>query len=162
MARYLIAYYSRTGHTRKVATALAGTLGADFEEIRENRERAGIWNYLRSGYDALTGRLPELQPGTHDPSQYDLVLLGTPVWAGRPSTPMQAYVAANRGKFRQAAFFVTLGGSGAERTFNRLATATAMQPVATLAITETQMKSGAWTADMEMFAETVRGIASKA
>jgi flavodoxin len=153
--RYLVVYYSRTGHTETVARAVAEALGADLETIREKEDRAGLWNYLRAGYESLTGKLPDIEPAQYDPAGYDVVLLGTPVWTGRPSTPMRAFIAANREKLARVAFFVTLGGSGDERTFRRMAKATAREPVATFSVTEPQLKSGEWKARVAGFVKAV-------
>jgi flavodoxin len=156
MTRILAVYFSRTGHTETVARALADALGADLEAIRENEDRRGFWKYLRSAYESLTGRLPDIAPVEHDPARYDLVLLGTPVWAQRPSTPMRAYIAANRDKLGRVAFFVTLGGAGAEATFRRLTDATGKEPAATFAVTEPQLASGEWKGRISGYGEAIR------
>jgi len=156
MPKILIVYYSRTGHTEQVARALAEKLGADIEKIRETRSRRGFFGYWRSGREALSGKLPEIGAVERDPAGYDLVLLGSPVWASRPSTPMRAFLAANKDKLKQVACFVTLGGAGAEKTLARMADAAGRPALATFSATEGQLKSGAWKEGMERFAEAVR------
>lgn len=155
MPSILIVYFSRTGHTEQVARALAEKLGADIEMIRENRNRRGFVGYWRSGREALSGKLPTIEPVEHDPAEYDLVVLGSPVWASHPSTPMSAFLAANREKLKRIACFVTLGGSGAEKTMARMAEAAGKPALATFSATERQVKSGAWKDGMERFAEAI-------
>lgn len=155
MPKILVVYYSRTGHTEQVARALADKLGADLEPIREARNRKGIWEYFRSGREALTGRLPEIEPARHDPAAYDIVLLGSPVWASRPSTPMSAYLAAHKVGLKAVACFVTLGGSGAEKTLARMEQAAGKQALAKFSATERELKTGKWMEGLNRFAEEI-------
>ena len=67
MKRILIAYYSRSGNTRRVATRLAVDLGADLEEIVDPTCRSGVFGYQRSGFQALFRRLVPIAPPAHDP-----------------------------------------------------------------------------------------------
>ena len=50
--RVLIVFFSRTGTTRVLATALAGVLSADVEEICDLSERRGALGYLRCVIDS--------------------------------------------------------------------------------------------------------------
>jgi hypothetical protein len=55
----LVVYFSRSGHTRQVAREIASRCGADLEAIREERGRAGLLGYWRSGWprpEPFTGR----------------------------------------------------------------------------------------------------------
>src|SRR5262245_20444151 len=47
--KVLVTYYSRSGHTRRLAERIAQVLGADLEPIVDQRPRAGLLGYLRSG-----------------------------------------------------------------------------------------------------------------
>lgn len=159
MTKCLVVFYSRTGHTEQVARALADKLGADLDRITEKRSRRGFWQYWKSGREAFLDILPEIEPTRHDPADYDLVVLGSPVWASRPSTPMRAWIAANRAKLTNIACFVTLGGSGAQKTMDRMAEAAGRPALARFSATEGQLKSGAWAEDLERFAGEIAGRA---
>lgn len=159
--KVLVVYYSRTGHTEQVAKALAEKLGADLEPIREARSRKGFWQYLSSAREALTGKPASIEPVRHDPAAYDMVILGSPVWASHPSTPVSAYLAANRDKLKALACFVTLGGSGAEKTLARMEQAAGKQALAKFSTTERELKSGNWNGRLEQFTKEI-GKALKA
>lgn len=152
MQKILVVYYSRTGNTEQVARALADRLGADLEPVREDRSRKGFWQYFRSAREALAGKRPEIAPARHDPAAYDIVLLGSPVWASHPSTPVSAYLAANRERLKAFACFVTLGGSGAEKTMARMEEAAGKQALAKYSVTERDLKSGKWMEGLDRFA----------
>lgn len=76
----LVIYYSRSGTTRKVAKAMASALGCDIEEITDMRDRRGGIGYLRSLFEAVWQRPSVIAPIAKDPSGYQLVIIGTPVW----------------------------------------------------------------------------------
>ncbi|SAL85952.1 flavodoxin [Caballeronia terrestris] len=90
MSRVLIVYFSRTGATRRVAAALATTLHADVEEIIDRSDRSGTLGTLRCVLDSVMGRSASIEPMRHDLSAHHMVVIGTPVWAGRVSAPVRA------------------------------------------------------------------------
>ena len=59
------------------------------------------------------------------------MLLMSPVWAGHAATPMRAYLAQNRGKFKRAAFLLTCAGSCPPRAFEEM-TALSWAPTSSL------------------------------
>jgi len=118
MARILIAYYSRTGVTRTLATALAERLHADIVEIRCPRYRPGVFRYLRAGYDSVRGNLPAIDMAEMDALErplagYDLVLLGAPVWTSHPALPLRTLLATGPELPDRVALFLTYGGHSA-------------------------------------------------
>lgn len=130
----LIAYYSRTGTTKKVAENLAARLDADLEEIRDTADRSGIKGYLRSGRDAMKKNLTKLEPAGRNASEYDLVIVGTPIWAWNVSAPTRTYLEENKSKLKQAAFFCTMGGSGDQQAFAEMERISGQKPAGTLAL----------------------------
>lgn len=48
-----IAYYSRSGHSKRLAEKLAGELHTDLIEIAAPTYAGGILGYMRAGYDSL-------------------------------------------------------------------------------------------------------------
>jgi len=131
----LVAYYSRTGSNRKVAQALAKGLGADLEEIREDRSRSGVLGFLASGFAGFMKRGAKILPPSKEPSKYGLVIVGTPVWAGSVSSPMRQYLLENKEKLKSIAAFCACGDPGnAGKVFADIEKITGLKPVATMAI----------------------------
>jgi len=155
--KILVVFYSRTGHTRQVAEAIAAALDAELEAIEDVRSRRGIIGWLRSGREAWREQPAEIQPVGKDPSDYDLVVLGTPVWAGRMSSPLRRYIIDQAGRFNRLAAFCTLGGGGGDETLDQVATLCAQTPVARLMVTAGEFKSSAWRDKVAAFATACRG-----
>jgi flavodoxin len=142
MRKILVIYYSRTGHTRQVAKAISAACEADLEEIRDMRSRAGWLGYWRSGREAWRKEQTTIRAVEKRPEDYDLVVIGTPVWAGNISSPVRTYVTQQHGRFKQVALFCTEGGTGGERALRELAILCEHVPLATLIVTERELKSG--------------------
>ena len=92
MSDILCIYYSRTGNTKKAMEEIAEALDAELLELRDGVDRGGLRGWIRCGRDAMrrtTEPLLSFQTGQGLP-KYRLVILGTPVWAGRCSAVMRA------------------------------------------------------------------------
>ncbi|WP_084183314.1 flavodoxin family protein [Nevskia soli] len=152
----LVVYYSRSGTTREVAEALASALGCDIEEITDVRDRSGRIGYLRSLIAALRQRPSVIAPTTKDPSGYQLVIIGTPVWAGSVSSPVRAYLLKYASRLRSAAFFCTLGGRGAESTFAQMEKLIGQAPHACLSITAYEVAAHTFGPRVNELARTLR------
>lgn len=152
----LVVYYSLSGTTRTVATALAQELGADIEEIRCARYQTGFWGYIKAGRDSWADRLPPIEKLQHVPSAYDLVLIGAPMWAFRAATPVRAYLRKESGNFSSVAFFLTLGGAPSDKAFREMEVLAGRAPRATLVVPEKDVKARHFEPAVRSFAATLR------
>ncbi len=152
-SRILVVSYSRTGTTRKVAEALAAALGGDSEAIVEPGSRSGMLGYLRSVIEARRRVPSTIAAATKDPSLYDLVVIGTPVWAWSVSSPVRAYLLANRPRLPAVAFFCTLGGAGSDRAFGQMQEVAGKRPLACLSVTAGEVASASHGPRVAAFAE---------
>jgi len=91
MKPIVIAYYSRTGKTRMVAELLAGLMDADLNEIREVKNRDGARGFLAGCRDAAMGTATRLAT-RHTLDGRDGLIIGTPVWAGKPAPAIRSYL----------------------------------------------------------------------
>ena len=135
----LVAYYSRTNITKKLAEKIAGEVNADIEEIKPKVNYQGKIGYIKGGKDAISEKIIDLEPLEYDPADYDVVYIGTPVWAGKASTPTLSYMKQNEGKFSNVKFFVTLGGSGNESTLKQMEEYS-KKPLKTIAVSTKEVK----------------------
>jgi len=120
MSKTLVVYYSRSGNARKEGQAIAAALGADSKEIVDATNRSGLLGFMRSGFEGMTKRMARIRQAQKDPAAHDLVVVGTPVWAGSLSSPVRAFPAQNGGRFRKVALFLTQGGERADPVFDEM------------------------------------------
>ena len=99
---------------------------------------------MRGGKDAMSAKIIELKDLKYDPSEYDMVYLGAPVWASRAANPLISYLKQNEGKFDNVKFFMTAGSSGFESSFKQMEEFS-VKPVDTLALTTKQVKKNDYT-----------------
>lgn len=105
----LIVYYTRTGNARFVAETIAAEIGADVEEVVDLKKRSGPIGFLIGGKDARQGKETKISPTTKIPTDYELVIFGTPVWAGKPSPAINTYLKKNNLSGTKVAAFFTKG-----------------------------------------------------
>lgn len=109
MSDILCIYYSRTGNTRRAIKHIAEELGAEVVAVTDDRNRSGAWGYLRCGLDAVKKSTRPLQPfHTEKPLEsYKLVILGSPVWAGRCASPIRALLKRRGLEMQNVAYVLT-------------------------------------------------------
>ena len=87
----LLVYYSRTQITEKIAKTIQKDLDCDIEEITVEDKYDGTIGYIKGGFDASANRVCEINKVTKNPKDYDLVIIGTPVWAATGNTNIQLF-----------------------------------------------------------------------
>ena len=109
MSDILCIYYSRTGHTWNAVCEIADALDAETVQITDDRDRSGWRGYIRCGMDAMkTSTRPLLPFQTEKPlSEYRLVIIATPVWAGRCASPVRALLKRRGLELSNVAYVVT-------------------------------------------------------
>ncbi len=130
--KILIAYYSRTGTTKKLADQLAEKLGADCEEIIDKKNRQGAIGWLMAGRDGISEKLTEINEQKYNPGDYDLVIIGTPVWSGKCAAAIRTYLKNNLEKINKLAVFTTQGSAKRQAVFENLKKFTNKQFIAEL------------------------------
>ena len=149
----LVVFYSRTGATKEVAEALVESLNCDSEELIDTKKRSGPLGFLSAGKDAKAKKLTKLTDLKRDPALYDLVILGTPIWAGTLSSAMRTYIANNKSKFKRVAFFCTHGGSESQQLFAEMEALCERRPVSILALQEKEVKTGNYQGKIRQFVD---------
>ena len=121
--KILVAYYSLTGKTERVANAIADASNgqlyriqvlnpypADSKERRSELEREIENNYL-----------PPLVANSVNPENYDIIFLGSPVWANHISQPVKSFLAQYDLAGKRVIPFVTHSGGGRGQSFDDVA-----------------------------------------
>ena len=95
MLKKLIVYYSLTGNTRFIAETLKDSIEADILELKPIKElnADSSSRFIWGGYQSTMKKKPKLMDFDIKPLEYDIVILGTPVWAWNISPPMRSFLA---------------------------------------------------------------------
>jgi len=110
----LIVYYSFTGNTEKIASTLSGVLkdkgNAVTTRLTPLNETRGF--FIQCIQAALGMRAKLAKEIDSDISEFDLLCLGTPVWAFAPTPAMNTYIDNLKGAQGKTALIFTTFGSG--------------------------------------------------
>lgn len=105
----LVVYYSRTGLTKTLAEHVAGQIGADVEAIVDSENRKGPFGFIKAAFDALKGKCPKIGEIKSKVEDYDVVVVATPVWAGKTSTPVNTFLRDYGDRIKNYAVILTRG-----------------------------------------------------
>ncbi|MGC9319970.1 MAG: flavodoxin family protein [Armatimonadota bacterium] len=165
--RVLVVYYSRTGITEKSCRAVAEALKAadesvevEVEEIVDKTDRSGVLGYLGGGKDALLSKPTEIEPVEADVGAFDLVVIGTPVWAARCAPAVREFCQQFAEQLDTVAFVATMGGRGDTGAYKEMSKLTGREPVTTLTLIDRRVRAEdgeEFRAKVEEFARRLAG-----
>ena len=122
----LVAFFSASGSTRKLAKNLAEVLGADTYEIKPAVTYTGRdlnWNDSKSRSSVemadITSR-PELADKNAPVDKYDTIFLGFPIWWYVAPHIINSFLESYDFAGKKIVVFATSGGSGFGETLNQL------------------------------------------
>lgn len=157
MSKKLVAYFSASGVTRRVAALVAEVAEADLFEIvpealytaadldwTNKQSRSTVEMQDLSCRPAICKELPDM-------AQYDTVFIGFPVWWGREPSVVDTFIDAAELCGKTIVPFCTSGGSGVEGSVARITELTAGKATVTSGV-----RIGA-----DAAAEEVRGLICK-
>jgi flavodoxin len=110
-----IIFNSYTGNTRSVAEAVHAACGGELIEVISQEYSSKITAYTLGCYRAMKGMSDPIEPAAIDVSADDIIVIGTPVWAGKATPAINAAVAALTGcTGKKAVIYATCGKNGGE------------------------------------------------
>lgn len=140
MVKTLIVVYSNTGNTLKLAEILSNEFESETLEIKDRRNRKGLIGFLRAGFDAITSNVTIIEDFDYELSEYDLVIIGTPIWAGRLTPAVRTFLIGNSEVLPEVAFFTTHAGGGSSKALLQLEELAGKEPLACLSIEKGNLK----------------------
>ncbi|MCK9592464.1 MAG: ArsR family transcriptional regulator [Methanoregula sp.] len=110
-----IIYHSYSGNTRSVAEKVRDACGGELIEVVSKEYSSKITAYTIGCYRAMKGMSDPIEPKTIDVAADDVIVIGTPVWAGKATPAINAAVAALRGcEGKKAVIYATCGKNGGD------------------------------------------------
>lgn len=88
-----IIFYSRSNNTRTGAEYIADKMGSELIELIEAKGRKGLTGFIKSGYQAVSGKTSQLMGDPWKKAEkHSLLYLMTPIWGGRTTPAMNAFL----------------------------------------------------------------------
>lgn len=126
MKKKLVAFFSASGTTKKIAEMIAEAADADLYEItpKEAYTKADL-NWMdkksRSSVEMADKKIrPEIVDDNKDLSGYDEIILGFPIWWYVAPTIVNTFLEAHDFSGKKIVLFATSGGSGFGNTVKEL------------------------------------------
>jgi flavodoxin len=117
----LVVYFSYSGNCGSVAGILKDTLAAEILELKlsDDKERRGLAKYIWGGKIAVSRAKPPLKPYQIAWENYDLIVIGGPVWAGSLNPALVTFLDETKISGKKIALFCCYRG-GKGRFFDQL------------------------------------------
>ena len=126
MSRKLVAYFSASGVTKKVAVKIAESIKADLfeiEPVQKYTDEDLNWHDKKSRSSIemqdKTSR-PEIRNTVSNIDEYDTIIIGFPVWWYTAPTIINTFIEENNLEGKNVYVFVTSGGSSSQGSFKDL------------------------------------------
>jgi flavodoxin len=89
-----VVFFSYEGNTRLVADELAERLDATLVEVSpvpaDDRDEAETYTWKH--HIVSSPSTPDIRHSEFDPAEFDLIVLGTPVWSGTIAPPIRSFL----------------------------------------------------------------------
>jgi len=107
-----IIYYSLDGNCSFVAEEIKNKLNADLIQLhlKNEKKRRGLSKFFWYGGLMFSKKNPPLKPYTFNPSAYELIVIGAPVWASSPAAPIKTFISETSITGKKIALFVCHAG----------------------------------------------------
>lgn len=116
--KILVAYFSHSGNTKKIAEEIQSKTGADVFEIKTVNAYSNDYNTVldEAKAELNDNARPELSEKVTDMSQYQTVILGFPIWWGDMPMAVYSFLDEYDLSGKTVLPFCTHGGSGLSGT----------------------------------------------
>lgn len=152
----LVVFYSRTGNNKKIADLIKEKIGGDIEEIIDLKNRKGLIGWIRSGMDASLKRETKIKDMVSDPENYDMIIVGTPVWAGSITPALLTYLNRNKDKIKDYALFSVSGFGEKNRKISAvIKSILKKEPKAVLFISDKELKKKLYSNQLNDFIKNI-------
>ena len=113
----LVAYFSRSGNTRKIANLIQQEVGGTIHEIRPQDPYPSSYDAVvdQAKIEIRTGYRPPLQSTLYHIESYDTVFVGSPNWWNTIAPPVATFLSEYDLSGKTIVPFCTHGGGGLGR-----------------------------------------------
>ena len=153
----LVIVYSHTGSSRRVGQLLGEQHGWPVAHIHDARPRSGVLGVWRCILDAMHRRQPEIRYDGPPPSDFDAVVLVSPIWLLQLAGPMRSFVARQHRRLREVAVLSVMGGEGEPHAAAEIGELMGRAPVLSAAVTTREVNNGRCAQRLQAFGDALGG-----
>ena len=117
----IIIFYSLDGGTKNAAEIIAKELDADTLQLDTIKSLPdGKIKFFTGGGQVCLGICPKLKDYSFSPDDYDRIILGTPIWAGKYAPAIRTFLKSFKAAEKVTAVFTSSGSGNNEGCINAL------------------------------------------
>lgn len=91
---YQVIYFTRTGHSKRVAEKIAKVLDASLIEIDDHKNWHGFFGYMRAGFYSMSDKKVDISFNNNIDSKKQMIVVG-PLWAGGVAPAIRTFFRMN-------------------------------------------------------------------
>ena len=116
--KILVAYYSYSGNTQKIANAIHEKIGGDIFEIKTEGSYPEEYRAMtqQAQKEIQSGFRPKLTTKVENIGQYDIIFIGSPNWWGTITPQVSSFLESYDLSGKKIIPFITHGGGGKQNT----------------------------------------------
>lgn len=120
-----IVFYTMSGNIRYVAEKVSKETGADLIELipKKAYPDKGMAKFIWGGSAVTFKKKPDLEPYSFNAADYDLVIIGTPVWASGFVPPLRTFFESHDLSGKKIAVIASSAGGNATKCIESVKTA---------------------------------------
>jgi len=113
----LVAYFTRSGNTRRIANLIQRQVGGTLHEIQPEEPYPASYNACveQAKKEIRAGYKPALRSGLEDIEAYDRIFVGSPNWWNTVAPPVASFLSQYDLSGKSVVPFCTHGGGGLGR-----------------------------------------------
>lgn len=117
-----VVYYSLSGNTKEAAEKIAKEIGADLIQIDQLKPmpKSKASQMMFGGMKATFGMKPEIKGVPENISEYDEIIIGTPIWASKPAPAVNTFIKKKGVADRITSVFTFSGGGDNDKCIEYL------------------------------------------
>lgn len=115
MVNTLVVYYSLEGNCELIANTIVQEIGCPVMRLipKNDLDKTRFSRFISGGKQVLMKTKPEIEPFTKNPDDFDLIIVGTPVWASSYVPAIRTFLSQAKISGKNVAFFCCHeGGKG--------------------------------------------------
>lgn len=118
----IIVYFSLEGNVKFVAEKISKQLNADLLRLNPQKDypTGKVSKFFWGGKSVMFGEKPKLESYQFNKEDYDVIVIGTPVWASSYTPPIKTFLSENDLSGKSVAFFACQAGNDASKCFDKL------------------------------------------
>ena len=118
----LVVYYSLSGNTEEAAKKIAEALGADLLQLEtvQKMPKSFAAQIIVGGGQVMFNHIPWLKPMDKDVSDYDEIILGSPIWNSKGVPAVNAFLRDKDAASKVTSLFFLSAGGDTEKGFQAI------------------------------------------